>query len=69
MIDRRRIGAREWALAPVGVAAAVAFLVGIAVDSAPLRFAAKPIPVLCLAVWAATAGRGPASRLLCPRHR
>jgi uncharacterized membrane protein YhhN len=65
MIDRRRIGAREKALAAVGVAAAAAFLVGIAVDSAPLRLAAKPIPVLGLALWAATAGRGAAARPLC----
>lgn len=65
MIDRRRIGAREWALAAVGGAAAAAFLVGIAVDSAPLRLAAKPIPVLCLAAWTAAAGRGAAARPLC----
>jgi alkenylglycerophosphocholine hydrolase len=62
---RRPIGAREWALAAVGLAAAAAFLVGIAVGSAPLRLAAKPIPVLCLAVWVAAAGRGAAARPLC----
>jgi uncharacterized membrane protein YhhN len=65
MIDRRQVGAREWALAAVGVVAAAAFLVGIAVSSAPLRLAAKPIPVLCLAVWAAAAGRGAAARPVC----
>lgn len=65
MIDRRQVGAREWALAAVGVAAAAAFLAGIAVSSAPLRLVAKPIPVLCLAVWAGGAGRGVAARPLC----
>lgn len=65
MIDRRQVGAREWALAAVGVAAAAAFLVGIAVSSAPLRLVAKPIPVLCLAVWAGAAGRGAGARPLC----
>jgi uncharacterized membrane protein YhhN len=45
--------------------AAAAFLVGIAVGSAPLRLVAKPIPVLCLAVWAGTKGRGAAARPVC----
>jgi len=65
MIERRQIGARERALAAVGVVAAAAFLAGIAAGSAPLRLAAKPIPVLCLAFWAAAAGRGPATRPVC----
>lgn len=65
MIDRRPAGARAWVLAAAGVVAAAAFLVGIAVDSALLRLAAKPLPVLCLAVWVAAAGRGPSARPLC----
>ena len=65
MSARRQVGAREWALAAVGVVAAAAFLVGIAVSSAPLRLVAKPIPVLCLAVWAGAGGRGAAARPLC----
>jgi uncharacterized membrane protein YhhN len=58
-------GARGWILAAVGVAAAAAFLAGIAFPSAPLRLAAKPIPVLCLAGWVAMAGRRPAARPVC----
>src|SRR5687767_2423040 len=61
----REVGSREWALAMVGVVAAAAFLVGIAVGSAPLRLVAKPIPVLCLAVWVGAAGRGAAARPVC----
>lgn len=60
-----RPGAREWILAAVGVAAAAAFLAGIAIPSAPLRLAAKPIPVLGLAAWVATAGRGVSARPVC----
>lgn len=55
--------ARDWILA-VGAAAALAFLAGIAIDSAPLRLVAKPVPVLCLAVWVRAGGRGPAARPL-----
>lgn len=62
MIDRRGIGAHEWGLAVVGLLAAAAFLAGDAIGSAPLRLAAKPIPVVCLAVWTAAAGRGPSAR-------
>lgn len=65
MIDRRQIGVRERALLAAGVVAAAAFLVGIAVGSAPLRLVAKPIPVLGLAAWVAVAGRGRGTRPLC----
>lgn len=54
-----------WALAAVGAAGAAAFLVGIAADSAPLRLAAKPVPVLCLAVWVGAYGRGASTRAVC----
>lgn len=46
----------------MGVGAAAAFLVGLAIGSPSLRLAAKPIPVLCLAIWVGVAGRGPAAR-------
>jgi alkenylglycerophosphocholine hydrolase len=65
MIDPRRLRPPEPALAALALVTAAAFLAGIAVDSAPLRLAAKPIPVLCLAVWTAAAGRGPSARPLC----
>src|SRR5688572_6205976 len=45
--------------------AAAAFLVGIAVDSAALRLAAKPVPVLCLAIWVGAHGRGASTRAVC----
>jgi uncharacterized membrane protein YhhN len=44
------------ALALVGVAAVLAYFIGLAFDFAALRVAVKPLPVLCLAVWAASGG-------------
>lgn len=51
-------------LAAAGVAAAAAFLAGLAADWPVARLVAKPVPVLCLAAWVATRGRGPAGRSL-----
>jgi alkenylglycerophosphocholine/alkenylglycerophosphoethanolamine hydrolase len=47
------------------VAGAAAFLLGLAVDSPLLRLAAKPVPVVCLAVWVGAYGRSVSSRAVC----
>jgi uncharacterized membrane protein YhhN len=61
-MGERRAGTGGWALAVVGVGAAVAFLAGLAADAPLLRLAAKPIPVLCLAAWVMAEGRAPSAR-------
>ena len=46
-------------LTAVGVAAAVAFIAGLALDAPALRMAVKPVPVLCLLVWVGIAANLP----------
>jgi uncharacterized membrane protein YhhN len=50
------------ALAAAGLLAAAAYLAAARLDAPALRLAAKPVPVLALAVWVATRGRGPTAR-------
>lgn len=47
---------RTLLLVAVGLGAAVAYLAGLYWGLGALRVAAKPIPVLCLAIWTATQG-------------
>ena len=52
------------ALVLVGSAAACAYLVGLALPSAPLRLATKAVPVLCLAAWVHSRSREPLARFV-----
>lgn len=56
-IGWRRAGTRL--LAAIGIAAAAAYVAGIALDEAGLRMAVKPVPVLCLLVWVGLAANLP----------
>jgi alkenylglycerophosphocholine/alkenylglycerophosphoethanolamine hydrolase len=52
-------GAATGVLSVLGLAAAIAYVVGLAVDAPGVRFAVKGIPVLCLLAWVLMAGNLP----------